>query len=163
MALVVPQIIQKSNTIPQIHPSNLAQNTHTKNNKFTIPVDEDSDDKSESCESDTNAELTESIFDNHVEDNDISQNTIQSSQKEIFNDDVEMEKADETTDATGHVNKDCDDRIDEEHTIIDQGKDLSVQDCVEMNDPTQMEGGSVIIGEQNIVQDGLTDFNNHED
>jgi hypothetical protein len=26
-----------------------------------------------------------------------------------------------------------------------------------------MEGGSVIIGEQNIVQDRLTDFNNHED
>jgi hypothetical protein len=26
-----------------------------------------------------------------------------------------------------------------------------------------MEGGSLIIGEQNIVQDGLTDFNNHED
>jgi hypothetical protein len=26
-----------------------------------------------------------------------------------------------------------------------------------------MKGGSVIIGEQIIVQDGLTDFNNHED
>jgi hypothetical protein len=40
-----------------------------------------------------------------------------------------------------------------------------------MNDATPMEGGSVIIGEQNIVQDGLTfiqellttvDFNNDE-
>jgi hypothetical protein len=74
-----------------------------------------------------------------------------------------MEKADETTGATGHVNKDWDDRIDEENTIIDQGKDLSIQDGVETNDATPMEGGSVIIGEQNSVQDGLTDFNNHED
>jgi hypothetical protein len=83
-----------------------------------------------------------------------------------------MEKADETTDASGHVNKDCDDRIDGENTIIDQGKDLSIQGGVEMNDATPMEGGSVIIGEQNIVQDGLTfiqdlltmvDFNNDED
>ncbi len=64
-----------------------------------------------------------------------------------------MEKADETTDASGHVNKDCDDRIDDENTIIDQGKDLSIQGGVEMNDATLMEGGSVIIGEQNIVQD----------
>jgi hypothetical protein len=41
-----------------------------------------------------------------------------------------MEKADETTDATGHVNKDGDDGIDEENTIIDQGKDLSIQDGI---------------------------------
>ena len=40
-----------------------------------------------------------------------------------------------------------------------------------MNDATKTEGGSVNIGEQNIVQDGLTfmqelltsDFNNNED
>jgi hypothetical protein len=65
-----------------------------------------------------------------------------------------------------------DDRIDEENTIIDQGKDVSIQSGVEMNDATPIEGGSVIIGEQNIVQDGLTfiqelltmvDFNNDED
>jgi hypothetical protein len=77
-----------------------------------------------------------------------------------------MEKADETTGAagrTGHVNKDRDDRIDEENTIIDQGKDLFIHDGVEKNDTTLMEGGSVIIGEQNIEQDGLTDFINHED
>jgi hypothetical protein len=82
-----------------------------------------------------------------------------------------MEKADKTTDAFGHVNKDCDDRIDEENTIIDQRRDLSIQDGVEMNDATPMEGGSVNIGELNIVQDELTfmqdlltsDFNNNED
>jgi hypothetical protein len=83
-----------------------------------------------------------------------------------------MEKADGTTDASGHVNIDCDDRIDEESTIIDQGKDLSFQGGVEMNDATPMEGGSVVIGEQNIVQDGLAFiqdlltmvvFNNDED
>jgi hypothetical protein len=82
-----------------------------------------------------------------------------------------MEKADKTTDAFGHFNKDCDDRIDKENTIIDQGRDLSIQDGVKMNDATKTEGGSVNIGEQNIVQDGLTfmqelltsDFNNIED
>jgi hypothetical protein len=68
-----------------------------------------------------------------------------------------MEKADETTGATGHVNKVRYDRINEEITIIDQEKDL-----FEMNDATSMEGGSVIIGEHNIVQDGSTDFINHE-
>jgi hypothetical protein len=61
------------------------------------------------------------MVDNDVEynDNDVSQNIIQDSQKETVSDDVEMEKADETTDATSHVNKDCDDRINEENTIID--------------------------------------------
>jgi hypothetical protein len=86
-----------------------------------------------------------------------------------------MEKADKTTDAFGHVKKDCDDRIDEENTIIDQGRDLPIQDGVDMNDAstiieheiqednvsfiqtnTPMAGGSVNIGEQNIVQGGLT-------
>jgi hypothetical protein len=83
-----------------------------------------------------------------------------------------MEKADETTDASGHVNKDCDDKIDGETTIIDLGKDLSIQGGVEMNNATPLEGSSVIIGEQNIEQDGVTfiqekltmvDFNNNED
>jgi hypothetical protein len=83
-----------------------------------------------------------------------------------------MEKADETIDASGHVNKDSDDRIDGETTIIDLGKDLFIQGVVEMNDATTMEGSSVIIGEQNIVQDGVTfiqdllttvDFNHDED
>jgi hypothetical protein len=83
-----------------------------------------------------------------------------------------MEKADETTDASGHVDKDCDDRTDGETTIIDLGKDLSIQGGVEMNNATKMEGNSVIIGEQNIVQDGvifiqdlltMVDFNNDED
>jgi hypothetical protein len=122
---------------------------------------------------DANAEQTESMVDDDVEQNDVSQNIIQGLQKETVSDDVEMEKADETTDATsGHVNRDCDDRIDEENTIIDQGKDLTIQGGVELNDATLMEGDLVIIGEQNIVQDGLTfmqdlltavDFNNDED
>ncbi len=96
---------------------------------------------------DANAVQTESMVDDDVEHNYVSQNIIQGLQKETVSDDVEMEKADETTDATGHVNKDCDDRIDEENTILDQGKVLSIQDGVEMNDATPMEGGSVIMGE----------------
>jgi hypothetical protein len=111
------------------------------------------------------------MVDDDVEQNDGSQNIVQGLQKETVSDDVEMEKADETTDASGHINKDYDDRIDEKNTIIDQGKDLFIQGGVEMNDATPMEGGSVNIGEQNIVQDGLTfiqdlltmvDFNNDE-
>ncbi len=111
------------------------------------------------------------MVDDDVEQNDVSTNINQDLQKETDSDDVEMEKADKTTDAFGHVNKDCDDRIDEENTIIDQRRDLSIQDGVEMNDATPMEGGSVNIGELNIVQDELTfmqdlltsDFNNNED
>jgi hypothetical protein len=111
------------------------------------------------------------MVDDDVEQNDASQDIIQCLQKETLSDDVEMEKADETTDASGHVNKDCDDRIDEEDTIIDQGKDLSIQGGVEMIDATPMEGGAVVIGEQNIVRDGKTfikdllttvDLNNNE-
>jgi hypothetical protein len=60
---------------------------------------------------DANAEPTESMVDDDVEHNDVSQNIIQGSQKETVSDDVEMEKADETTDATGHVNKDFDDEL----------------------------------------------------
>jgi hypothetical protein len=83
-----------------------------------------------------------------------------------------MEKADEITDCSGHVNKDCDDRIDRETTIIDLGKDLSIQGQVEMNNATPLEVSSVIIEEQNIVQDGVAfiqdllttvDFNKNED
>jgi hypothetical protein len=55
-----------------------------------------------------------------------------------------MEKADETTYACG------------ETTIIDLGKDLSVQGGVEMNNATPLQGSSVILQEQNIVQDGVT-------
>jgi hypothetical protein len=120
---------------------------------------------------DANAKQTESMDDVDVEQNDASQNIIQGLQKETVSDDVKIKKADKTTDAFGHVDKDSDDRIDEENTIIDQGKDLSIQAGVEMNNATPMEGGSVNIGEQNIVQDGLTsmqelltsDFNNNED
>jgi hypothetical protein len=56
-----------------------------------------------------------------------------------------MEIAGETNDVSGHVNKDCDDRIDGETTIIDLGKDLSIQGGVEMNNATPLEGRSVII------------------
>ena len=94
------------------------------------------------------------MVDDDVEQNGVFTNINQGLQKETVSDDFEMEKADKTTDAFGHVNKDCDDRIDEENTIIDQSKDLSIQGGVEMNDAALMEGGSVIIGEQNIVQDG---------
>jgi hypothetical protein len=71
-----------------------------------------------------------------------------------------MEKANETTNVIG------------ETTFIDPGKELSVQGGVEMNNATSLEGSSVILGEQNIEQDGETlirdllttvDFNNYED
>jgi hypothetical protein len=67
---------------------------------------------------DANAEQIESMVDDDVEQNDVSQNLSQGLQKETVNNDVEMEKADETTDAMGHVNKDCDDRIDGETTML---------------------------------------------
>jgi hypothetical protein len=121
---------------------------------------------------DANNEQTESIVDDDLEQNDVSANINQGLQKETVSDDVEMKKADKTNGAFDHVNTDCDDRIDEENTIIDQGRDLSIQDNVspiQMN--TTIEGGSVNIGEQNIVEGGLTfmqeqltsDFNNNED
>jgi hypothetical protein len=71
-----------------------------------------------------------------------------------------MEKVDETTNVCG------------ETTISDMGKDLSIQGGVKMNNATPLEGSSVILGEQNIVQDGVTfiqdmltlvDFYNDED
>jgi hypothetical protein len=56
-----------------------------------------------------------------------------------------MEKADETTNVSG------------ETTFIDPGKELSIQGFfVEMNNSTSLEGSSVILGEQNIEQDGET-------
>ncbi len=87
---------------------------------------------------DANAEQTESIVDDDVEQNDVSQNLSQGIQNKSFNNDVEMGKAHETIDASVHVNKDCDDRIDGETTIIDLGKDLSIQGGVEMNNATPM-------------------------
>ncbi len=138
---------------------------------------------------DANTAQTQSMVDDDVEQNDVSTNNNQGLQKETVSDDVEIEKADKTTDAFGHVNTDCDDRIDEENTI-DQGRDLSIQDGAEMNDAsiiieheiqeenvspiqtnTPMQGGSLNIGEQNIVQGGLilmnklltSGFNNNED
>jgi hypothetical protein len=53
------------------------------------------------------------MVDDDVEQNEVSTNIIQGLQKETVSDDVDMEKADKTTDAFSHVNKDCDDRIDE--------------------------------------------------
>jgi hypothetical protein len=85
---------------------------------------------------DANAEQTESMVDDDVEQNDVSQKIFQGLQKETVSDDVEMEIADETTDASGHVYKDGDERIDEENTIIDQSKDLFIQGGVKMNDAT---------------------------
>jgi hypothetical protein len=64
------------------------------------------------------------MVDDDVEQNDVSTNVNQGLQTETVSDDVEMEKADKTTDAFGHINKDCDDRVNEENTIIDQGRDL---------------------------------------
>jgi hypothetical protein len=83
---------------------------------------------------DANAEQTQSMVDDDVEQNDLSTNINQDLQKDTISDDVEMEKPDKTTDAFGHVDTDCDDRIDEENTVIDQGRDLSIQDGAEMND-----------------------------
>jgi hypothetical protein len=84
------------------------------------------------------------------------QNIIQGLQNKTVSDDVGMEKADETTDVSGHVNKDFDGRINGEPAIIDLGRELFIQGGVEMNNATPLEGSSVILGEQNIVQDGET-------
>ncbi len=62
-----------------------------------------------------------------------------------------MEKADETTNVSG------------ETTIIDLGKELSIQGGVEMNNATPLEGSSVIFGEQNIVHDGDDQASNSEE
>jgi hypothetical protein len=71
-----------------------------------------------------------------------------------------MEKADETTNVSGEI------------TFIDLDKEFYIQGGVEINNATSLEGSSVILGEQNIEQDGETliqdllttvDFNNDED
>ncbi len=92
---------------------------------------------------DGNAEQTESIVDDDVEQNDVSQSIIQGLQNKTVSKNVGMQKADETTNVCG------------ETTIIDLGKDLSIQGGVEMNNATPLEDSSVIFGEQNIVQDGV--------
>ncbi len=91
-----------------------------------------------------NAEQTESMVDDDVEQNDVSQNIIQGLQSKTVSDDVGMEKADETTNVSG------------ETTIIDLGKELSIQGGVEINNATPLEGSSVILGEQNIVHNRET-------
>ncbi len=109
---------------------------------------------------DGNAEQTDLIVDDDVEQNDVSQNIIQGLQKKTVSKDVGMKKADETT----NVNR--------ETSFIDLSKELSIQGGVEMNSATSLEGSSVILGEQNIEQEGETliqdlltmvDFNNDED
>ncbi len=119
---------------------------------------------------DANTEQTESMVDDDVEMNDLSTTIDQGLQEETVSDNVEMDKADKTTDAFGHVSIDSDDRIYEGNTIISQGRDFFMQDGVERNDAStiieqeiqednvppiqtnnQMEGASVTIGEQTIV------------
>jgi hypothetical protein len=62
-----------------------------------------------------------------------------------------MEKAVETTNVSG------------ETTIIDLGKEISIQGGVEMNNATPLEGSSVILGEQDIVHNGDDQASNSED
>jgi hypothetical protein len=93
---------------------------------------------------DGNAEQTDSIVDDYVEQNDESQNIIQGLQHKTVSKDVGMEKADETT------------NVIEETSFIDTGKELSLQGGVKMNNATSLEGSSVILEEQNIEQDGET-------
>ncbi len=73
---------------------------------------------------DANAEQTNSIVDDDVEQNDVSQNIIQGLQNRTVSKDVGMEKADETTNVNG------------ETSFIDLGKELSLQGSVEMNNAT---------------------------
>jgi hypothetical protein len=69
-------------------------------------------------------------------------NIIQGLQNKTVSKDVGMEKADETTNVCKNT------------TIIDLGKDLSIQGGVTVNNATPLEGSSVILGEQNIVHNG---------
>ncbi len=93
---------------------------------------------------DGNNEQTESIVDDDVEQNDVSQNIMQGLQNETVSKDVGMGTVDETNYVCG------------ETTIIDLGNDLSIQGGVEMNNATPLQGSSVILGELNIVQGGVT-------
>jgi hypothetical protein len=97
------------------------------------------------------AEQTESIVDNDVEQNDVSQNIIQGLQNKTVSKNVGMENAVETTNVSG------------ETTIINLGKDVSIQGGVEMNNATPLEGSSVILGEQDIVHDGDDQGSNSEE
>jgi hypothetical protein len=100
---------------------------------------------------DDDAEQTESIVDNDIEQNDVSQNIIQGLQNKTVSKDVGMEKAVETT------------NVSQETAIIDLGKDLSIQGGVEMNNATPLEGSSVTLGEQDIVHDGDDQASNSEE
>ncbi len=100
---------------------------------------------------DGNAEQTDSIVDGDVEQNDVSQNSIQGLQNETVSKDVGMEKADETTNVNG------------ETSFIDPGNDLSIQGGVEMNNAIPLEGSSVILEEQDIVLDGDDQTSNSEE
>ncbi len=146
------------------HPS---QGSDDRIDAENMNVDEPDIIRDSSKTNDANAEQTESMVDDDVEQNDVSTNINQGLQKEIVSDDVEMEKADKTTDAFGCASTDCDDRIDEGNTIIDQGRDLFIQDGVQMNyastiiehevqeDNVPLIQTNTPIGEQSIVQSGL--------
>ncbi len=95
---------------------------------------------------DTNAEQTESMVYDDVEHNDVFQKELL---VQCAHDSEEVNTVDKAT-----------------------GKNLSIQGGVEMINATQLEGSSVIFGEQNIVHNGVTstqdlltlvDFNNDED
>jgi hypothetical protein len=81
---------------------------------------------------DGNAEQTESMVNDDVEQNDVSQNIIRGLQNKTVSDDVGMKKPDGTTNVSGIT------------TVIDLGKELSTQGGVEMNKATPLEGSSVI-------------------
>jgi hypothetical protein len=93
---------------------------------------------------DANADQTNLIVDDDVEQNDVCQNIIQCLQNKTVCKDVGIEKADEITNVNG------------ETSFIDLDKELSLQGGVEMNNATSLEGSSVILDEQNIYQDGET-------
>jgi hypothetical protein len=79
---------------------------------------------------DTNAEQTESMVDDDVEHNDVSQKELL---VQCAHDSEEVNTVDKAT-----------------------GNNLSIQGGVEMNDAIPLEGSTVIFGGQNIVQDGVT-------
>jgi hypothetical protein len=126
---------------------------------------------------DANAQQTESTVDDNFKMNDASTTIEQDLQVEAVHDIVEMDKADKTADAYGHASTDSDDRINVGNITNDEGRYLMIQDGLEMNDAsmiirqelqvdnathkqiyTIMEGGSVNIGEQIIVQGGPKDI-----
>ncbi len=118
----------KGNTVDKANDANghPSQDSDDRIDAENSNVDEPNIIHDSSKTNDANAEQTQSMVDNDVDQNDVSTNINWGLQKETVSDDVEMEKADETTHAFGHVNTDCDDRIGEENAIIDQGRDLSI-------------------------------------